>query len=487
MDWESLHPPRGYTPVATLQTLPPGTEVSVIGVVVDFMPPAPSRGSGRSFQFGLDTLVYIDTDFTCSMRIQDSSSLSSAAVEGGIQIRMFRPRHQMPERVEIGDVVLVRNTRCKIIGGNFILNDTRKDADFLFFSSASIPSNAFKAPHVSDETQIIEHATLPGIKAYPPTAAEQDYIIKLREWAMGHEDYILGAGQQRAQAAPAQVPTGPRAMANTGSAMQHQLPARPNFAGVPPAGAPQGPRAAGYATPIRDRKFANLKDVKIDSFHDLAGEVVKKWDNNSHVLDLYITDYTFNAQLFDYKENGEEPTDGRDGDPYGYTNTIKPKPNWKGPWGKHTICISMWEPHASYTNREIHEGDIVKVRNARCHVKNGRLQASLHQDRQYLDRVDVTKLSNSHELYQMVQLAKEEYWRGKMKPKNMAKAEKKKRSKDRKRKRELEEAEGREDEAPKKAPFAEDDSLFVPDHKDKVNPKGASALLELALKSRRSN
>jgi hypothetical protein len=378
----------------------------------------------------------------------------------------------MPQNVKLGDIVVIRGAMLKWISGNSFLTDYHKDADYLFFSSADIPDPAFNAPHISEESRIIKHTTLPGKVVSPPIPAEQDYIIKLREWAKKHADALPQPGEQpRLAPKPPPPPSAtPRAMANT-STTRHQLPSRPGFVGVP-----TGPRM-GYQA--QSGKFAHLKDVQCDKFHDLAGEVLKIWDNG-HVIDMYISDYTFNPLLFDYKENGGD-NDGRDGDPYNYTGTLKPKRQWQGPFGKHTICVALFEPHASFVRREITEGDFVKARNARCHVKGGNLQASLHEDRMHPDQVDVSKLSYTHELYKLVNTAKDAYMESRnAKPKTSGpKAPKRKRQKDKKAKekaaaeaaaRHVDAVEDVEDEP------MEGDGLFVEDLRDKLNPKSTDLI-----------
>ena len=481
--------------MAAITALPPESNVNAIGVVVDYQLPIETRGSGITFlSHSSEEIIDLLSDFTCTIRLQDPSYLGSTHHHNGVQVRMFRLPHQMPQSVEIGDIVMVRGAKWKYVAGNMVLTDPRKTADYVFFSSSSIPDQAFKAPHVADDRQLLQHSTLPGQRVIPPSAVEQDYIIKLREWAKTHEDVIRVTGFQQQWNAPqpqAQVPMAPRAMANTGS-MRHQLPPRPNFAGAPHRGGAAAdtdaitnistvlPPRPAYQGPSRGMKFANLKDIRVDTFHDLVGEVRKMWDQN-YVIDVYITDYTFNAQLFDYKENGEEPDEGREGDPYGYTNAIKPQRQWQGPWGKHTILVSVWEPHANFVRNEIREGEIIKLSNVRCHVKGGLLQGSLHEDRSHPDRVGASKLSYTHEQAQMVNAAKDEYWAARSEPKNMPKAQMKKEKKE-KRKREKERREAEEERARKKAreqeaDEAEGDGLFVEDTKDKLNPRGNILLI----------
>lgn len=402
------------------------------------------------------------------MFLQDSSLLGSHHNQTGIRVKLFRRPQHMPQNVKLGDIVLIRGAMLKWMGGNSFLTDYLKDADYLFFSSSEIPDPAFNAPHVSEESRIIKHATLPGKVVAPPIPAEQDYIIKLREWAKRHADALPQPGETpklvpKPQPPPS-APAGPRVMANT-STIRHQVPPRPGFAGVP--------TVPGMSYRAQNGKFAHLKDVQCDRFHDLVGEVLKIWDNG-HVIDLYISDYTFNPMLFDYKENVPN-NDGRDGDPHGYADSIKPKKQWQGPYGKHTICVALFEPHASFARREIRVGDFVKARNARCHVKGGNLQASLHEDRMHPDQVDLSKLSYTHDLYKLVNTAKEAYMESRnAKPKTSGSKQekKKKRQKDQKAK-EKAAAEAAAKDVDEKAEDEEmeADGLFVEDSRDKLNPK----------------
>jgi hypothetical protein len=222
-------------------------------------------------------------------------------------------------------------------------------------------------------------------------------------------------------------------------------------------------------------KFAFLKDIQEGKFHDLAGEVIKMYDAGN-VIDMYISDYTFNPLLYDYKENGSAGGDGREGDPYGYIESVKSKRKWQGPWGKHTICVALFEPHASYARREVNEGDFVRVHNARCFVKdNAPLQARLHEDKRHPDQIDLAKLSYQHDLYRAVATLKDEYWQAKgIKGKTSGSKQEKKKKK---RKRQQEEKEAMEREAVAAGTIeqqdgAEDNPMFVEETRDKFNKKG---------------
>jgi hypothetical protein len=477
MDFEPLQPPRGYTSLASVVLSPYETLVNVIGVVVDYMPPAPTKGTGDepSSSCILDQpSLTILSDWSCTFFLQDSSLLGSHHNSNGVRVRMFRPSTNMPQSLSLGDIVVIRGLLWKDVSGNQCLVDSFKRADYLVFSPSSIPDDAFAAPHISEEGRVIAHTTLQGKKVDPPKAVEQEYIIKLREWAKKHSNYLPQPGQSAA------VSTGPRQqhqlpprpVANMGTAM-HELPPRPSV------GMSSGPLMA----PRKTDKFAWLKDIQPGKFHDLAGEVLKIWESN-HVVDVYISDYTFHPQLYEYKENTAEG-EGREGDPYNYVDSAGPKRKWKGPWGKHTICIGVFDPHASYVRREIQEGDFVRVHNARCFVKDGgNLQARLHGDYKHPDQIDVAKLPYTNHLYKEINEAKEKYWQSR-KPKNVGSRQEKKKNRRKERERlEKEKEKLKAQIAAREAKGGDDgdvemgdEGLFVPeDPRDKLNPKGMITL-----------
>jgi hypothetical protein len=431
--------------------------MSVVGVVVDYMSPSPTRGTGDSANtFYLIELI--NTDYNCSMFLQDSSLLGSHHNQTGVRVRLFQPPQHMPERVDLGDIILIRGIRWKDIAGNKCLVDSWKRAEYLFFPSTSIPDTAFRDAHVAEDYRSIEHKTLPGKVVRAPNAEEQDYIIKLREWAKKHEGWLP---QPHQYSVPQQQPPQSRPPEGPGAMIRPQPPTGPALS-----------RAAPMGLPGMSHKFVFVKDIEIGRFHDLAGEVIKIYDAG-HVVDLYISDYTFNPLLFDYKDNNDTGA-GRDGDPYAYTDTLKQKRKWQGPWGRHTICIALFEPHASYCRREIKEGDFARIRNARCFMKDGTpLQARLHEDKRHPDQVDIAKLSHTQDVYKAVVQLKEKYWetrdsKGKT---SGSRAEKKKRKKLRKEQGERE-AKEKEAAAGAEQDDMDDNPMFVEETRDKFNKKG---------------
>lgn len=158
---------------------------------------------------------------------------------------------------------------------------------------------------------------------------------------------------------------------------------------------------AKKALQVRD-KFSLLKDVKDGSFHDIIGEVRKIYGANNDMVTVYFTDYTAHSNFYNYTLPGLSSvmTEGRDGDEYGY---IKAKPKdeakeWKGPFGKMTIQLTLFDSHAMFIREEnIKEGQWLRLTNV--HFKSGNaglMEGKLRGDRGASDgkvQVEIMKTS----------------------------------------------------------------------------------------------
>ncbi|KAF1957697.1 hypothetical protein CC80DRAFT_32181 [Byssothecium circinans] len=138
------------------------------------------------------------------------------------------------------------------------------------------------------------------------------------------------------------------------------------------------------------RRGCLIKDLQVDKFCDLVAEVVKTFYSHD-TMDIYVTDYTENKDLFLYTD----PDDPDVTENFGYP-TAK---NWRGPYGQITIMVHLWEPHASFTRLNINEGDIVFLQNVRPKMsQDGKLEAAIHQDRQYPEKICVMKCRDPRQL-----------------------------------------------------------------------------------------
>ncbi|EEP83007.1 predicted protein [Uncinocarpus reesii 1704] len=156
-------------------------------------------------------------------------------------------------------------------------------------------------------------------------------------------------------------------------------------------------------------KFKLVKDVDYHSFVDIVGQAVKTFSEYEKFI-IYVTDYTRNDNLFDYSlSNG----DGRDGDEFSYTSHTKRQ--WRGPYGRMTLQVTLWEPHSGFARNNVKEDDYVLLRNV--HIKLGRssgvMEGALHTDRQFPSKIDVSLIDGSEPDERVKKLVqrKLEYWK----------------------------------------------------------------------------
>jgi protection of telomeres protein 1 len=142
------------------------------------------------------------------------------------------------------------------------------------------------------------------------------------------------------------------------------------------------------------RKFSLIKDVQIAKFYDIVGEVVKTFPNGSG-LEVYVSDYTLNENLFNYEWSPPSLDDcGGPGDEYGYIGR-RTNQSWPGPYGKLTLRVILWPPHSTAAQSTVKEGDYVELKNVR--IKFDRcthLEGAIHGDRQFPDRINIRRIDD---------------------------------------------------------------------------------------------
>ena len=285
------------------------------------------------------------SDYMCTFTLADASSSS---LGDGLQVRFFQPdRESMPKFQAIGDVIVLRNIKIKSYRGMVMAVSTWTTA-WLVFLAASIPKQA------SSNFRQIKHEKDPRAKA--PSTAEFLYAISLCN-------------------------------------SQH----RSTFKTIQPANGPKF--LVSEATPVRQLqrrdRFSLIKDVQIDMFYDLVGQVVKIYPNNGCV-ELSITDYTTNQLLYNYEwgvtGRGE---DSREGDEFNYISRNSNNRKWPGPFGRMTLTVTLWPPHSYFAQSDVSERDFVYLRNARIRFsKDGKIEGSMHTDQKFTDRIDVSILKD---------------------------------------------------------------------------------------------
>ncbi|KAH6636777.1 hypothetical protein F5144DRAFT_194891 [Chaetomium tenue] len=119
------------------------------------------------------------------------------------------------------------------------------------------------------------------------------------------------------------------------------------------------------------RKFGLLKDVEEGKFYDLIVHVAREPYAGFNLATLYVSDYTENTHFHPQAWEGlSELASGVD--PYGYTTggANIPREEWIGPYGKKSLQVTCYEPHASYIRDEVKAGQWVSLRNVQ--IKYGR-------------------------------------------------------------------------------------------------------------------
>ncbi|KAI1635906.1 hypothetical protein F4809DRAFT_611790 [Biscogniauxia mediterranea] len=131
-------------------------------------------------------------------------------------------------------------------------------------------------------------------------------------------------------------------------------------------------------------KFATLSSVSTGQFCDVIVHVVKEPYELLDMTTLWVSDYTENENFYKFSWDAAKDSVGRDGDPYGYVNTTIPEAKgWPGPFGRRSMQVTCFEPHASYVRSEVKAGQWVRLRNLQ--IKFGRnannLEGFLREDR----------------------------------------------------------------------------------------------------------
>lgn len=283
----------------------------------------------------------------CTFTLIDASS---SHADNGLQVKFFRPDEKLlPKFQGTGDVVILRSIKIQSYRGMTIAL-SKWVTTWLVIPASSMPqhapSNFFQIKHEKDP------------RAGVPSAAEMLYTIFLcnsRDRSMSRTITVT----------PAQELDTP--VSQTTSVMPLH----------------------------RHEKFSLIKDVQIDTFYDLVGQVVKIYSSNGSV-ELSMTDYTTNQLLYNYEFGvtrvGE---DSREGDKFNYISRNSSNRNWPGPFGRMTLTVTLWPPHSDFAHSYVKEQDFVLLRNVRIRFsKNAKVEGSLHTDQRYTDRIDVSILKD---------------------------------------------------------------------------------------------
>ena len=311
----------------------PNGEVNIMGLVTDFLAPGRSRG----------------TDWMSTFTITDLSF--SGIQDEGLKIRFFRPMEsELPAIGGVGDVVMLRGIKINQWSGMTIGLSTRTTS-WVVFPAASIPASP---PVLGLHLKNVKEP-----RTAAPSLAEMHYAVSL---CNSQDRSFFKEPMHQAESSDA-VPS-------------H--------------------KSKGSASISRRDKFSLIKDIKVETYYDLVGQVVRVYPHNNRV-ELYVTDYTSNPLLFNY-EWGQDDVDGsaREGDFYNYAPRQSTTRKWPGPPGYKTLTVTLWPPHSYFAQQTLKENDFVHLRNVHMKwSKDSKIEGVLHSDRLYPDRIDITVLENN--------------------------------------------------------------------------------------------
>ncbi|WQF79997.1 Putative protection of telomeres protein [Colletotrichum destructivum] len=322
--------PQGYAKIVDIldEKVTAGGFLNVIGIVVDFQKPIPTKGG----------------DYKARIRLFD---MSVSGENRDIALDIFRPSSQMFE-VGAGDIIVIHQAKCQRYRSDPLSLITNYTTAIHVYPAAKTPPSP---------AQPASNPLMPSKQdsSRKPSLKDEQYI----SWFFHNVDktYIPDIEQFNIQAT--------------------------------------------RSLNVKD-KLCELKDVKDGTFHDVIAQVIQEPYDYNDKIRLYVSDYTENSGFFNYRRDGQVDNNSRDGDPYGYTSGKAGTPKWIGPFGKRTLQITCWEPHATVIRQRVKNGSWVHLLNIQFKFgTNGRnLEGYLRQDQNAFPNkvyVDVLDLSQDSE------------------------------------------------------------------------------------------
>ncbi|KAM4056090.1 ssDNA-binding domain of telomere protection protein [Hirsutella rhossiliensis] len=144
-----------------------------------------------------------------------------------------------------------------------------------------------------------------------------------------------------------------------------------------------------------NKKLCALQDVWDGRFADVIAQIVRDPYDLVDKICLWISDYTENPSFFHFSYTGN---DGQTGDPYGYGANFSDgtKNEWAGPFGKRSMQVTCFDPHASVIRSSgLSNGSWILLRNLQIKLgRNGsNLEGYLREDRSAQGpKINVTRL-----------------------------------------------------------------------------------------------
>lgn len=270
-------------------------------------------------------------DWKCQIRFYD---LSVEDDEGSsLSLNVFRPEKEMPT-AGCGDVILLLSVKIQRYQSEAPSLITHKETKVHIYSAAKIPK------HPANALCALRPPSRPQDR--PPAQKENAYVAY-----MFHK---IGK---------ARVPT----------------------------------ESEFEVMTVRSRnvkeKFSLLEGVQDGRFCDIVVQVVKEPYDQGDKITLWVSDYTENMAFFHHALDSGILAEESDNDPFGYTTkhsmAAVSKTGWNGPFGKKSLQITCFEPHATaIRDGRISVGTWVSIRNLQVKIGHNasNLEGYLREDRE---------------------------------------------------------------------------------------------------------
>lgn len=387
--------PKAYKPIREAIALPYKTIVNVVGFVTDVMEPRMTKN-----------------DWMTTLSICDPEFMNAEGSWRGEKVRFFRAQESDVPKPRMGDIVILKNiTRMEFSGAPIFLS-TRTTVSMVF-DHHTIPNPDYAEGYAGGK-KTIDCVSIPSSNT--PSTEDQIYVMFLQSL---HGEAMKAALslQTPVRRGSFQQPPAPSVQAKSKIQDNSQ--------------APKGPPAVRTAAGGRSFKFSLIQDTQHNKFYDLVVQVVKVFPTRfGDYIEVYVTDYTSNKNLYDYPDPNEKSDIVTEGDHLGYTSFDRKE--WPGPWGQMVLRIEVRHPHADYIQNSTKEGDCVELKNVRVKFsQQGKLEANMFPDTLNPQKVLASKLNAAKsEECQQLQSRRSAYWEARQEPepKYMAKTKKQKKA-----------------------------------------------------------
>ena len=224
---------------------------NVMGIVTDALPASKTRG----------------TDFCCTFSLVDGKYGNFGSTgEEGLKVRYFRPvPEDLPPVENKGDIVILRNMKFNKHHGMNIIISTRTSG-WTLLPAATVPKkvNSSKPLHIP-------------------------YTKNVSSSAPSHEElkYAMELCNSRDESLSGRVVSSPNVIFSTKGTI------------------------STFSSQGRKDKFSLVKDLEVETYYDIVGQVVKLYPDNDR-SDLYLSDYTSNGLLWNYIDPKQYEDTGHD-------------------------------------------------------------------------------------------------------------------------------------------------------------------------------